>query len=597
MGKPYWKEGWATSWCRKMIQCLEDRHEYYLAVNDAVAEKIGVVDKVNIIVFSQQELLEVFPEGYLQASSAWYFHNYSKKQIKYYISLMKEKLQEDNFDVVITFTQVPFLEQLYPSARILHMEFSIFSRMPFPMTWYLDPCGLYENNYLNKFKNQIHDIELDDNQKTLVRNLRNTCEEVLLDNNIFEDEIKRLRSKYNYILLLPVQFSGYYGFDCLSVYKNQFDYLTRCLENIPEEIGVIFTMHPEYPIFDEETVSYITSRYRNAIFIEKSREVYAASQFLMPLIDGVITVSSSIGIQTLLFGKKLIAIGNDNFDYIADGHELGNELIHTMRKATKDKSNILWFIITKYAISDDYLFDGEWLDSFLKRCINKDRLVSFYEDVDTPEIVFRKHIKNINNNKFLIPQWVSKKMLRDNKFLPYMYYSIEEEWDEKYKIGPEDIVAKDDYYTRFDLSDVKADAILRFDPIEGQYVCLELLSVKSDAVGVDVLNTNATYHEKNTYYFLTDDPNIFFKGNFSIATYIGLEYKTKRMDNEMIKFVIEKITSEAIKEVNDLKMKIDDYNSRINRLENEIEEKNKKMKEINSLSICRWLNNIGKLFK
>ena len=583
MGKPYFKDGWATSWCRKMIQCLEDRHEYYLAVNDALAEKFGVEEQVKLIVFSQQELLKVFPEGYMQASSAWYLRNYSKEQIEYYIALMKAKLQEDTFDVVITFTQVPFLEILYPSARIMHMEYSIFSRVPFPMTWYLDPCGLFENNYLSKFKKQIYDIELNHKQKMLLGNLRNVCEEVFLDNNIFEDEIKSLRQKYNYILLLPIQFSGYYGFDCLSVYKNQFDYLTRCLEDIPEEIGVIFTMHPEYPIFDEETVAYITSRYRNAIFLKKSRKVYAASQLLMPLIDGVITVSSSIGIQTLLFGKKLIAIGNNNLDYIADGHKLGHDLIYTMQKAPKDKSNMLWFILTKYAIADDYLFNGEWLDSFLTRSTNKENLARFYEEIDTPETIFEKHIKKINNNKILIPQWISREMTGENKYLPYMYYLNEEEWDEKYKISPDNIFAKDIFYARFDLNDIKSDTVLRFDPLEGHCVCLELLSVKSDAADVGVVNTNAMYCEKNIYYFLTDDPIIFLFGSFSTATYIELEYKYTLIDNEIIKVLIEKIKSDARKEISDMKMKLDEYN--------------KKIKEIESSRTYRMLKNIGEIFK
>ena len=555
MSKPYWKDGWACSWCRKMIQCLADKHEYIMVVNDAIAERFGEEKNVRLVIPSQQELLKVFPAGYMQASKAWYLHTYSEEQINYYVSLMRDLIHTDSIDLILTFTQVPFLEKLYPLTRILHMEYSIFSRIPFPMTWYLDPCGLYENNFLNKYSKEISQIKLNESELYMVRELQKTCIEVFSDNNIFEADIIKLRQQFKYLLLLPIQFSGYYGFDCLSSHKTQLEYLMRTLEDTPSDIGIIFTMHPEYPIFDKETVGYITSRYKNAIFLEKTRDIYAASQWILPLVDGVITVSSSVGIQTLLFEKKLISLGNHNFKYIADGNTLGDDLYRILSVKSEDKSSMLWFIITKYAIPYDYLFNENWLDGFFRKSVLQEENERFYDDIDIPIKLCKSYIKEIRNNKALIPQWVLGENVAKNKYAPKIYYWQQGGYSEDYSLNADEISFDGSYRAFFDISK-KSFERFRFDPAKNVMICLNIQYIDTDAERLKLIDTNASFKEGDKYYFTTTDPTIVFSGGFNDATYIELKYEFYILNDKDLECIINKINAN-VKELSDELLKKD----------------------------------------
>lgn len=526
-GKPYWKEGWAD-WVKKMADALSAECDCYVAMNEPCAERYGDSQNAATIIFSQKELLAPFRGGYMEASAAWYTYSYSESQMRYYTSLMKDKFSGINFDIIITFTQTPFFAKLYPKALILHMEYSIFSRLPFLETWYLDPCGMYEHNFFSRFSTQIENIRLDDCQKLLIGELRETCVSAFTKNNIFAGDMMELRKRYKYLVLLPIQFSQYYAFDCLSRYTNQFDYLTGVLEETPPDIGVIFTMHPEYPIFDEETVYFITSKYKNAIFLEKSRKIYAASQWLMPYIDAVVTVSSSVGLQTLLFGNKLFAIGNKNMNYIADAADL-RDMRAVLASDKRDKDAYLYFFVTKYAIPKEYLFDGDWLYKFLISSTKKSIDSNFYDNIADEKKLFETHIQAIKQNRNIMPRYTV------NFYEPIIFLSLDNECDELHTLTPCKLVFDGaiHYRARFILSDTKIRK-LRFDPLEGAAAEVEITGIETDARDCDIAAVNAIKHEGGIYTFITFDPIFEITGDFANASYIEFEYALRILPTEEI---------------------------------------------------------------
>lgn len=541
--KPYWKEGWATYWCRKMGHELGNEWNCYIALSDALAQKFGEDECFHVVIFKQVELLKPFNGGFLEASSAWYTNSYTKGQMDYYVDLMKKKLTQDRFDIIITFTHVPFLKELYPKARILYMEYSIFSRPPFTETWYLDPAGLHQYSYLSKYKRELKKFKLSVIEKKYVRNLQDTCIKAFSEKNIFLQDLKLLREKYRFLVLLPIQFSQYYLFDCLTKFKSQFDYVTGCLEQIPHDIGVIFTMHPEYPLFDDDTVSYIKSVYPNAVFLENSRFVYSASQWLMPYIDAVITVSSSLGWQTLLFRKKLFALGNGNMDYIADAQSLNN-MYEVMENEYVNKDAILWFFITKYAISAEYFFDGKWLNEFLKKSFARGLGENFYDYIDMPEKLFNSHIERINKNQKFIPQVVSNK--KSNIFIPNLYVLKNGAYTEEGRIIPCQYVFNEYSTATFKISNLAKEGKLRFDPLEGEFCCCEIASVDVDRKKCDVVVVphNVYMSEGNKHTFLNIDPIIEIIGDFSASDYITITYKNTILTNVDIREAVNNIVNE-----------------------------------------------------
>ena len=108
-GLPYWKDGWALYWGKSMISRLANEN-CYIAMSDAVAEKYSSEYGERIVVFSQEELLKPFDGGYMEASSVWYLHSYTKNQLEYYVQLMKSKFAGIAFDVIIvSLINLPFL--------------------------------------------------------------------------------------------------------------------------------------------------------------------------------------------------------------------------------------------------------------------------------------------------------------------------------------------------------------------------------------------------------------------------------------------------------------------------------------------------------
>ena len=539
--KPYWKEGWATYWCRKIGHELPNSWNRYIALSDALAQKFGEDEFFHVVIFKQSELLQPFSGGFLEASSAWYNNSYTTEQIDYYVNLMNTKLAHDGFDIIITFTPVPFLQRLYPNARILHMEYSIFSRQPFPETWYLDPAGLHQYSFLSKYKEDLLSFELSKSDRENIKRLQRTCISAFSEKNIFNNDIRQLRKKYRFLVLLPVQFSQYYLFDCLTKWKSQFDYVTGVLEQTPHDIGIIFTMHPEYPLFDDDTVSYIESIYPNAIFLKNSRFVYSASQWLMPYVDGVITISSSLGWQTLLFGKKLFALGNGNMNYIADAYNL-DHMYEVFERENSDKDAILWFFITKYAIPSEYFFDGKWMKDFLTKAVSRKVDGNFYDYIDTPQKIFDAHIEQIKQNQKNIPQWVRN--AKNNIHIPNLYILKEGIYTEEGKIEPCEYTIDDYYKVTFNITNLAKEGKVRFDPLEGLFCCCEIISVDTIAKICDVVPYNASLCEGNKYTFLNVDPIIEISGDFSNSEYITITYKNTILSNKDISNAVTGIIEE-----------------------------------------------------
>lgn len=576
-GLPYFKEGWATSWSRKIGYALEDNWNCYIGLSDALAEKFGEDKDFKVIIFKQSELLKPFETGSLEASSAWYNNSYTTAQMDYYIDLMKNKFLQIEFNVIISFTPVPFFRKLYPNAKIFHMEYSIFSRLPFPQTWHLDPVGIHKYSFLSKYKDKIKQIELSATARNYISRLQDTCINVFREKNIFENDIKILRRKYKFLVLLPIQFSQYYLFDCHTKYRNQFDYLIGVLEQVPADIGVIFTMHPEYPIFSKETISYVQSVYSNAIFLENSRYIYSASQYLMPCVDAVITVSSSLGLQTLLFKKKLLAIGAGDMDYIADAQNLNN--MHDILNADDlDKNSILWFFITKYAISSTYLFDKKWLNNFLKKALELPVNEKFFCDIDKPDKIIEQYINEIIENSRWIPRWVNS--IADN--MPYLYVLYHATYSEEKKIVPVLFEHKNTYKARFDLRNVHTNDRLRFDPLENASCEIELAAIRTDGLNYRIVPYNAIKEKASLYTFITTDPIIEIIGDFSRASYIEIEYSMRILNAR-------EVSNIACK-------KFVNYENKLANLANQINEKEQYIQDITATRGYKLLQKI-RVFK
>ncbi|MCP3942061.1 MAG: HAD-IA family hydrolase [Desulfobacteraceae bacterium] len=350
-----------------------------------------LIPHLNFFVISQRELKKVYP-NYLEATHSWYHEDYSDEKSNLMQALIKNKLGDYSPDIILSFlSPAPFLKKLFPHAPLIYQEFGIFSRDPFPKSYYLDMHGIFSNSFLSKFSEEL--LHLPTSQKSIqfigaIR--KKLLKERLSATNPFRKKKFGKGSKFKYTVLLPLQFSNYFGFDCPSGFRTQFEYLTFVLDNIDPTIGVVVTQHNAWQkIITPARKKYLESRYSNFIYDFEFDKVPSISQYLLEKVDGVITVSSSIGLQALLWKLPLFVVGNSHLTNIADCKNI-SEVFNYLESPSKiDKDPALHFLLTHYYITEKYINNGKWLKKFLNTCIakhKKDQLdFNSFEAIDANE--------------------------------------------------------------------------------------------------------------------------------------------------------------------------------------------------------------------
>ena len=523
--KPYWKEGWANyvSWnIIKTLREMKENYEFSLITNEAIAQTIDSDKNIVVHALSQQELLKPFDTNYLTATTAWHTNSYTQEQLAYYKELMSRKLEAYIPDVVITFSPVPFLASLYPNALVLHHEFSIFSRLPYPMSWFLDPIGMHSSSYFDKFKAEIEKLHLSSEQIQLLGNFKQLCQQTLKKKSPFESIFIQKREQFEHLVLLPLQFSRYYLFDDLVPFKSQYEYCVYVLDNVPTNIGVVVNMHPEYPVLSEDAIKFLQWKYPHFISLQEFNTIYASGQFILPFVDGVITVSSSLALQALLFDKKVITLGKKCFHYLADSINLDN-IEKTLSLPVKNKDAILYYILTRYVITPKYLHDPIWLNKFLNKSLDKFRGngidFDFYDAIDSDENIFENLFSVVNEQSKVVPQYVSGHVIQ--LFID-QGDGISEENSIKLPVAQN----TEDQEFIFDLTDKQTIKNLRLDPLnECCVIEIESLHIKKNGKEIDLLPymySNAEiYHSKN-YFFTTNDSQMYF-GELDESTFANVQ--------------------------------------------------------------------------
>lgn len=399
MGMPYLREPWVNPFSINIIDTLRKsskskEFEFCITLNEPLKIKYESIEGVTKIFFTQEELLPPLIGDALDISASWYNEDYSEEQMSYYKNLMKEKFYAFIPDVVLTFSPAPYLRNAFPDALVLHHEVSFFSRAPYPMTWYLDPHGMMFSNFSSpkRFKHEIARIKLNNSQQRLLNNFKQKCRTLLRNSSPFNTIVNPERKRFDYLAFFPLTTLDTYCFHgkFKNKFKNQYQYLVHILDNIPENVGLIVTTHTDFVnSLQKEAIEYLKLKYPNFIYHEEFEKYYAPSQYLLSYADIVIGVFSSLCWQSLLWDKKFINLGN--LDSIADSNNLADISI-VLQKEFVNKDNLLYWLLTRYTITEKYFHTSEWLSNYLFTSLHKYRsggiTFDFFEPIDSDEKIF-----------------------------------------------------------------------------------------------------------------------------------------------------------------------------------------------------------------
>lgn len=273
-------------------------------------------------------------------------------------------------DMVVTFSmQAEYLRAIWPAAPILNVEAGAFSRTPFAFSLYFDHMGMYRSSAPARLFPAALTYRLPADTLELAADFRAWADNALGQDDPFSAH--DYRSQFERLALLPLQVSNWYSFDDQCHYRTQFEYLYDVLSAAPMDIGVIATEYIQWgPVFQSgnsaSNLDFLRARFPNLIIPPNARKYTSPSQYLNRHVDGVWSVSSNLGYQALLLGKRLGAPLRSFYRNVAHDHtpteffaNLGNDA------PPEDRLPFLAWYLENYLVPAPMLDDGNWLRQYL----------------------------------------------------------------------------------------------------------------------------------------------------------------------------------------------------------------------------------------
>lgn len=318
-----------------------------------------------------------------------------------YGALVREALGAFEPDVMMSLTPAPQLKRAYPRALLLATETAAYSRAPFPMSIFFDPCGFWADSVPAREAAALRARAPSPDEVALTATLRRRFRAFFEATTPFADLERELRAQYPRLGFLPLQFGGESGFDLNAPFRNQGEYLFHVLEQLPRDVGLMVVEHPTAhfigDVIDEETQAFLRARYPHVRFID-FRSADSAGQYLIHHADFVISVSSSLAIQAMLFGRPVVSVGRSHLARWAEIQGI-ESLPATSEPIGADATlePLLAWLVAHYFVPMELVRDPEWLNAFLLRAVERakgERLgLDFFDPVASPErltkILFR----------------------------------------------------------------------------------------------------------------------------------------------------------------------------------------------------------------
>lgn len=361
---PRLKAGWVRQFVTLMINSIraaEPTSNFCCVVGDGLEDIAKAsLSECQIVTIEHTELVPRFGPSSLAVAQKWY-QSSSAQQREEMADLLMDRVQGFEPDVCITFSPAPFLEKAFPSSTTLYFELGLVSRAPFPMTAYLDPLGMLKNGYPATHSRIVKNHVGSQQEIDLVDQIRTRYLTIISQGNPFSAEIAPTLKKFKASILVALQFSQFYAYDAHATFPDQYDLIIQTLNSVDTDIAVVVVEHPQHLVLTEETIQYLQSKYSNFIYDSRFKQVPSASQYLLEHVDLVITVSSSVGLQAMLWKKPLLVLGSSHLDAVADSHELTDIKKLLQTPWPEHKEHILAWHLSRYSIPFDLLFGTDML--------------------------------------------------------------------------------------------------------------------------------------------------------------------------------------------------------------------------------------------
>lgn len=269
-------------------------------------------DRISLRFVPTNELIGIFGAGDLYQDKM-YCETWSEADAAAYAALFGRFLDKAPDIILCWESPTNLMRRIFPSALVVDLMPGIFMRPPFPRTIQLDVCGLYRHSMLRQIPTADFQSLSDGYRYDPLKNAYSEFFHLFpLDTLSFCGE--RTLEQFDKVVLLPLQITSHFGFRLNSSYPSQFDFMIDTLHKTPENVGVIVTQYVSNLISEtavtDANIDFLVRNYKNFLFSKSFTRMDSTSQYIIPHVDGCISVSSTLGLQAAFFDKPLLCAGD-----------------------------------------------------------------------------------------------------------------------------------------------------------------------------------------------------------------------------------------------------------------------------------------------
>jgi HAD superfamily hydrolase (TIGR01549 family) len=309
-------------------------------------------------------------ESYLSRSQRHIKEQYHEGEINR-ISVMLNSALPEGFSPDITITwesPTKYIKNIFPRSKILYQMPGFFSRPPFANLISID-SEILENTLPPKNNECLEE------NKNALQNLRNKEIQFLSSVSPTSKLVEEVRKDFKKIFLLPLQIDNYFMINSvISGSKTQFDILVDLLSELPKEYALLVTNYKskdtQSEVLTDAGIDYLRKRFPNFVYRKETDVIPWVSQFLTPLVDAVITVSSSIGYQAAFWKKPLLTLGKSHLSNFATSSTLAELIIQVEAQTIIEQDELILNTLRHKHVSMEFIQSpgyARWLQAYTER--------------------------------------------------------------------------------------------------------------------------------------------------------------------------------------------------------------------------------------
>lgn len=340
------------------------------------------------------DLYNIYPNHY-DAHKIQFNNQDSMQQVKDFSTLITKTLNQWVPDALVSFTTpVSIFKKIFPKTLCLQFENGLFSRPPYPYLCQLDPFGFLKHSYPAIFAKQLREQQIDKTQMTRITELRRIYKENIFDiYNPFSRQAL-CENKYQKLLLVPLSYNGVVINDEASEFKSQLDFLIHVLYRTPKDTGVLVTKHSLQMdrSLHPDTEVFLQKQFPNLIFNDDFDRYAFASQWLTPLVDGVVSLNSTVAYHAAFWNKKVFSLGNCEINSVGSVNCVDNisDILSLPDTEDINATNVLYHLLTRYCFLLDDFFDAGYLVSRFEKMMNTNKWDCMPMIEQNEDIIFEK---------------------------------------------------------------------------------------------------------------------------------------------------------------------------------------------------------------